>query len=82
MSSTRVLKGVRTSNGVWIKCAWDDCENQGFELHKSIEHEHTGRSCDEPGAEHISYIYCSDKHKQYHRYSHINYGQLPPGYRN
>lgn len=78
MSSSKVLKGVH-QDGTWIRCAWDDCDRQGYELFKVLVHEHVGMACDEPGAEHIAFIFCTEKHKQYHLYSHIKYGAVAPG---
>jgi hypothetical protein len=79
---SRVLKGAQNrASGVHIKCAWDDCDRDGYDLFKFVEHEHEGVPCDYPGAEHVTYLFCTEDHKQYHRYSHIHYGQLPPGYR-
>lgn len=79
MTSTKVMKGVH-QNGIWIICAWDDCDAQGYELHKIVIHEHVGSPCDDPYSEHINFLFCSERHKMYHVNSHKNYGKLPAGY--
>ena len=52
--------------GTRIVCAWDECDQDGYELHKVRSHEHAnGIPCDSPVARHISYVFCSDRHKLY-----------------
>lgn len=59
-----------------VLCAWDECSNDGYELHKVRVNYGTAV------APHIlNYVFCSERHKQYFINSHRRYGNLPPGYR-
>jgi hypothetical protein len=77
------LKRVRSfSSGTWITCAWFECDRQGFELHKSVFHEHDRRlPCDHPLSGHVNFLFCSERHKRFYANSHIALGRLPAGYR-
>lgn len=60
-----------------VKCCWtgpgaDSCERDGLELYKIV--------IPQPG-EVIHYVFCSQRHLEYFRYSHISFGKLPPGSR-
>ena len=68
-------------SGLWIRCTWFECERDGFELYKTIFHEHA-RSvpCDAPLAEHVNFVFCSERHRQYFLNSHKSMGNLPKGY--
>lgn len=70
------------SSDTWIPCCWFECDRDGYELYKAIFHEH-GRNytCDHPAAAHINFVFCSERHKQLYLHSHVQMGQLPPGYR-
>jgi hypothetical protein len=48
-----------------VMCAWDTCEKDGYESHKIVTHENS------PGYESktITYIFCSESHKDYWRAS-------------
>lgn len=69
----------------WIPCVW--CAMHGFgrpgyELYKSVFHEHAPSiGCDHPYAEHVNFVFCSERHKQYYLNSHIEMGNLGAGYR-
>jgi hypothetical protein len=81
-----MLKKVLSGNtGAWIKCVWCHMhghDKAGYELYKSVFHEHLpSLACDDPRAKHVNYLFCSERHKQYFRNSHIEMDQLPPGYR-
>ena len=81
-----MLKPVLSGNtGQWIRCVWCHMNGQrrrGFELHKTLFHEHARTvPCEDPRAKHVQYLFCSERHKQYFRNSHIELGNLPAGYR-
>jgi hypothetical protein len=69
------------SSDTWINCAWFECDRQGYELYKIVTHEHVAMPCDDPRAEHIHFIFCTERHRQYFGHSHKNFGKLPPGYK-
>lgn len=77
------LKRVHSrSSGAWITCAWFECDRQGFEMHKAVFHEHDrALRCDHPLSEHINFVFCSERHKQLYRHSHVDLGNLPAGYK-
>jgi len=78
----KVMSG---SSGEWITCVWCRLQGEdrpGYELFKSVFHEHAREiPCDDPRAAHINFVFCSELHKQYYRNSHIDMGNLPPGFR-
>lgn len=59
-----------------VMCGWDDCENDGVELHKVKVNDGTWEN---PKV--VNFVFCSERHKQYWINSTAKYGQLPPGYR-
>lgn len=59
-------KVLSRDSGQWLLCCWDDCEKPGVEMHKIV-------------FERISYVFCSERHRQYFAYSHMSLGNLPPG---
>lgn len=68
-------------SGLWIQCSWFECQKDGYELYKTIFHEHA-RSvpCNSSMAEHVNFVFCSERHKQYFLNSHLSMGNLPKGY--
>jgi hypothetical protein len=67
----------------WLRCCWDDCDNDGYDLYKSRLHDHSrGISCDDILSKHPIYVFCSERHKQYFLYSHVKQGYLPAGMKN
>lgn len=59
-----------------VKCAWDECDRDGYEMHKVRVNYGT------PEMPHIlNYVFCTERHKQYFLNSHRKYGRLPEGYR-
>jgi len=62
-----------------VMCAWDDCENDGFEMYKlRINY---GRA---KTPHYVNVVFCSDRHKDYYIHAARNdasYGRLPPGCR-
>lgn len=78
------LKKILSANsGRWIPCVWCTMHGEdrpGYELYKSVMHEHARNiPCDHPRASHVNYVFCSERHRQYFRHSHIDMGNLPPG---
>lgn len=63
--------------GTHIMCGWDTCERDGYENNKVVVHEGA------PGyeAKDITYIFCSERHRQYWLHSTVSCNNLPPGYR-
>lgn len=83
-SNERILaRKVLSSNSLsWIKCCWMHCDKRGVTLHMSVFHEHArSLPCDHPLSEHVKFIFCSEKCKQYYLYSHKDMGNLPPGFK-
>jgi hypothetical protein len=76
-----VAKKVHSrSSDTWILCAWFGCEKQGYELYKSIFHEHASNIPCARG-NHVNFVFCTERHKRLFQHSHISMGKLPPGYR-
>lgn len=76
------------TNDGWIRCNWfgtpssGRCEKEGYELYKSVFHEHAREiPCDHPMANHISYVFCSERCKRYYLNSHHDMGNLPAGFK-
>jgi hypothetical protein len=66
--------------GRWLQCCWDDCERQGYELHKTRFHDHArGLPCADPRSKHVWYVFCTERHRDYFLHSHRDMGNLPPG---
>lgn len=74
-------KILSSSSGTWIKCCWFECDKDGYELYKAVFHEHSRElPCDHPLSEHVNFVFCSERHKAFYAHSHLNHGNLPPGY--
>lgn len=74
-------KILSASTGNWVPCCWFECTKDGYELYKAVFHEHAKElPCDHPLSEHVNFVFCSERHKQYYLHSHIDMGNLPPGY--
>lgn len=59
-----------------VACAWEDCENPGYESHKITVHNGT------PGyPQDVHHVFCSERHKAFFLTSSIKYGYLPEGRR-
>lgn len=59
-----------------VMCAWDDCERDGVEMHKTTVNY---GSADCPQI--VNHVFCSERHRQYWINSVRSYGNLPPGFR-
>jgi hypothetical protein len=73
---TRKVVNTDNAGKTFIRCAWDDCEKPGYQLH--LVRVDYGA----PGVPHVlNYVFCSDRHKMYFVHSHRAYGRLPPGWK-
>jgi hypothetical protein len=62
-----------------IMCAWDDCENDGFEMYKLRINYGKAET-----PHYVMHVFCSDRHKDYFINSarrDVGHGKLPPGCR-
>lgn len=96
-TKARVQKRVinHDRGGTFVMCAWDTCDRDGYQLYGLRQHEHARNiPCDSSLAKHITFVFCSDRHKQFwlnatgpnaHESAARNngriYGMLPAGYR-
>lgn len=69
MSMTRVTD---RATGIKVVCAWDDCERLAWDEMKV-------RVTDPGARQSVDYIFCSERHRDYWRWSHRSNGNLPPG---
>ena len=78
-------KVLSASSGEWIPCVWCHMQGEsrpGYELYKSVFHEHARNlPCDHPLSQHINFVFCSERHRQFYLHSHRDLGNLPPGYK-
>jgi hypothetical protein len=74
----------------FVMCAWDDCERDGYEMYKIVVE--TGNVKDGHPSRPLTYIHCSERHRQYQMQSmrqaeaakhgeFLAHGDLPPGYK-
>lgn len=76
------LDKARSGETVWLRCCWDDCEEQGVTLHQTKFHAHArGYPCGHELAKHVMYVFCSERHRQMFLNGHLDYGNLPLGSR-
>jgi hypothetical protein len=82
--------------GTYVVCAWDECDRDASDLHTVRAHEHAQSiPCASPMARHITYPFCTERHRQYWlnatgdmakesaaRNNGRQYGMLPEGMRN
>ena len=57
-----------------LPCCWADCERPGHDGIRIVKHEGPLRT--------LTYVFCSERHRQLYANSHIAYGDLPLGSRN
>jgi len=69
--------GVNNGPTKYVMCAWDTCENDGYELYKAIVHH------EKPGYPlyTVTHVFCCERHKMYWVHNTKRYGYLPNGYR-
>jgi hypothetical protein len=60
-----------------IMCGWDTCERDGFEMHKVV----TNDSAPGYPPKYMTYVFCSERHKQYWVNSIHDCNNLPAGYK-
>jgi hypothetical protein len=63
--------------GTYVMCAWDTCEKDGYEMFKVVEYDNANGY--EPKT--ISYVFCTERHKEYWLHSTVRAGYLPAGSR-
>jgi hypothetical protein len=62
-----------------VMCAWDDCEQDGFEMYKLRINYGKAET-----PHYVNHVFCSDRHKDYFIHAarqDASYGRLPPGSR-
>lgn len=73
------------TSGDWIACVWCRMQGEdrpGYEMHKTVFHEHSREyPCEHPMSQHVNFVFCSERHKQYFLNSHNDMGQLPEGFK-
>jgi hypothetical protein len=60
-----------------VMCAWDTCEKDGYESNKVVVNDAAPGYPPKP----ITYIFCTERHKQYWLNSVNDCNNLPTGYR-
>lgn len=72
-ADSRVLKrAISMSTGNALPCCWLDCVKVGY-LNNALR---------APEGDHIViYVFCSERHRQYFRNSHREFGKLPAGFK-
>lgn len=84
MNGKKILSMDKAARGetVWLRCCWDDCEKHAVDLHRTYFHDHNPSTrCEMPGAKHLWYTFCSERHRQMFLHGHKEYGRLPAGSR-
>lgn len=77
LSLDKAARGETT----WLTCCWEDCEKQGYDLHRTRFHDHAARvPCDSEIAKHVFYVFCSEPHRQLFLNSHRDHGNMAPGH--
>jgi hypothetical protein len=63
--------------GTYVMCGWDTCEKDGRESNKCVE------TISAPGypKQTLTYVFCSERHRQYFIHSTVRANDLPPGYK-
>jgi hypothetical protein len=63
--------------GTYVMCGWDTCERDGYESFKCTVNDSA------PGQEpkYITYVFCSERHRQYWINSIRDMNNLPAGYK-
>jgi hypothetical protein len=70
------------TNDRWIRCNWFECDRDGFEQYKAIQHDHhPDIRCGNIPTEHTNYIFCSERHLRYYQNSVKDLWNLPAGMR-
>jgi hypothetical protein len=63
--------------GTYVLCGWDTCEKPGLESNKCRE------LISAPGypPQYLSYVFCTERHRQYFIHSVVRANDLPAGYK-
>jgi hypothetical protein len=61
--------------GTFVMCGWDTCELPGYENNKCVVHEGVNGNVRD-----ITYIFCTERHRQYWINSVRDCNNLPAGY--
>lgn len=61
----------------YVMCAWDTCEKDGYEMYKVIQE--TGAVYRGAPPRPLSYVFCSERHRQYFLNDRRSYGNPEPG---
>lgn len=71
MSNTQhnFKKVMSHDTGEWLLCCWMECEKLGTNAHIAVQ-----RTTEEGYDKTIKYVFCSEKHKEYFKNSHLKYG--------
>ena len=80
----KILNRDRWTRGElqWLPCCWDDCDKPAVQLHRLMFHDHNrGTRCGSPGAKHLWYAFCSERHRQMYLNGHRDYGNASTGNR-
>lgn len=64
-------KVLSHDSGDWLLCCWDDCQRQGYDMHKAIQRTTSKAS---GRLETVSYVFCTERHRQFFLNSHRRYG--------
>lgn len=67
--------------GTYVMCAWDICEKDGYEMYKAVEHVSSPAERARGNDSTITYVFCSERHKQYFIHSLVRANDLPPGFK-
>jgi hypothetical protein len=59
-------KIINFDTGGYGICAWAECDHDANSLHQTRQHRHPRNwPCDYPYSEHLTYAFCSERHKSY-----------------
>jgi hypothetical protein len=75
--------------GTHVMCAWDTCENDGYEMHRVRVQTHADNveeftmtpNGPMPNLRYMNYVFCSERHKMYFVNSIRDMNNLPAGYK-
>lgn len=66
----------------WIQCNWFECEKDGYEQYKMVQHDHAEDiACGDLPGEHVNFVFCSERHLRYYANSVDDLWNLPAGYK-
>jgi hypothetical protein len=69
--------------GTYVMCGWDDCTKDGYEMYKAVEFLGYEPIIWEGRIQYLTktltFIFCSQRHKDYFQHSTVRANMLPPG---